>query len=383
MFIAGEASGDLLAAELVEALKQSPEVQTMPFPPTFFGAGGLQMANAGVALALDLTQHAVTGFSDVLKKYWVFKRIFDQLVRLAIEHKPDVIICVDFQGFNRRLVHAVRRYVRVRHATFNNWNPKIVQYVSPQVWASRPGRAYQLAEDVDLLLSIIPFEKEWYAERMPKLRAEFVGHPIAERVQTSDFRLQTSNAPSVLLLPGSRADELRRHLPVMIEAARNIQKQKPAARFKMVLPNVELKLLANGTSTPMPGLQVQVGDLPEALGDTIVAIASTGTVTLECALFGVPTVAIYKTSWSTYFYARQIVMVKHIAMPNLLANETIYPELIQGAATAENIAREALQLLNDAKRRDEVKIKLAQIVKSLGEPGASQRAAQAVVSLLR
>ena len=161
MLIAGEASGDLLAAELVKALKQLPGVQAMPFPPEFFGAGGPKLAEAGVNLAIDLTQHSVIGLFDALKKYSEFKRIFGQLFQLALEREPDVIICVDFSGFNRRFAHAIRKHVRARERIFFNWKPKIVQYVSPQVWASRPDRAYQLAEDIDLLLSIFPFEKEW------------------------------------------------------------------------------------------------------------------------------------------------------------------------------------------------------------------------------
>src|SRR5439155_1019452 len=115
---------------------------------------------------------------DALKKYREFKRIFYQLFQLAVERKPDLIICVDFSGFNHRFANAVKKYVRARAGTFLNWNPKIVQYVSPQVWASRPGRAYQLARDVDSLLSILPFERDWYAARVPQLRVEFVGQPI-------------------------------------------------------------------------------------------------------------------------------------------------------------------------------------------------------------
>ncbi len=401
MLIAGEASGDLLAAELVSALKQSLQVQAMPFPPEFFGAGGPQMAAAGVELAFDLTQHSVIGISDVLKKYWEFNRLLGRLVHLAIERKPDVIICVDFQAFNRHFIHAIRKYARARPGPFNNWNSKIIQYVSPQVWASRPGRAYQLAEDVDLLLSIFPFEKEWYAGRVPKLRVEFIGHPMVERFGKFKVRSPKSSdsdeAPTVLLLPGSRKSELQRHLPVMIEAARIITSRNQT-KFRMILPNFELCAMAQGMAginvkrelaEPVLDLDVHpfircgVGDVAQALTEADVAVASTGTATLECAHFGVPTVAIYKTSWSNYFIAKQIVTVKYLAMPNVLANETIYPELIQGAATPENIAREALDLLNNVERRRVVKTKLEQVVKSLGEPGASRRAAQTVLSLLR
>jgi lipid-A-disaccharide synthase len=149
MIIAGETSGDLLASELVTAIRESlPEAQ-------FFGAGGAKMSAAGVELAFDMTQHAVVGFTDVLKNILKFRRLFDQLVALAIERKPDVIIGVDFGGFNLRFGHAIKEYVRDN--PFSQWNPKIVQFVSPQVWASRPGRAKRLEADYDLLLSIFPW----------------------------------------------------------------------------------------------------------------------------------------------------------------------------------------------------------------------------------
>ena len=384
MLIAGEASGDLLAAELGKALNQSPEIRAMPFPPEFFGAGGPEMAEAGVDLAVNLTQYTVIGLSDSLKKYWQFKRIFDQLFQLALEREPDVIICVDFSGFNRRFAGAVRKHIRARQGTFFNWNPKIVQYVSPQVWASRPSRAHQLERDVDLLLSIFPFEKEWYARHAPGLRVEFVGHPIVDRYACRREELRAGRAsgtPALLLLPGSRDSELKRHLPVMLAVAKRIQTQGPVF-LRMVLPTDRLAELAKPKTTSLPRLDVRVGNLAESLAEATVAIASTGTVTVECAYFGVPTVAIYKAAWSDYLIARQIVRVKHLAMPNLLAGEEIFPEFIQHKATPDNIARAALELLNHPERRSAVKTRLAQITKSLGEPGASQRAARAILQLL-
>jgi lipid-A-disaccharide synthase len=149
----------------------------------------------------------------------------------------------------------------------------------------------------------------------------------------------------------------------------------------MVLPNEALARLARASSPPA-SLEIQIGSLAEALAEATIAIASTGTVTMECAYFGVPTVALYKTSWSTYQIGRRIIQVKYLAMPNLLANESIFPELIQHDATAENIARTALELLNDAQRRETIRVKLTKVVESLGGPGASQRAAQAIVRLL-
>jgi lipid-A-disaccharide synthase len=393
MLIAGEASGDLLAAELVEALharvlevesEPTDEMQPLrtPLEPRFFGAGGLRMAAAGVELAFDMTQHSVIGISDVLKKFLKFRRLFNQLLKLAIERKPDAIIGVDYGGFNLRFGHAIKKHVRKNSGMFKNWNPKIIQFVSPQVWASRPGRAQRLALDYDLLLSIFPFEKEWYAKRAPKLRVEFVGHPIFDRfrVQSSEFRVQNPE-PLVLLLPGSRADEVRRHLPVMLGALKLVQAKQPECRAKIVMPADMLAQQAKALDVP-GDVKIQVCELPEALAQATVAIAKSGTVTLECAFFGVPAVVLYKTSWPTYFAGKALVNVKHIAMPNLLAGEKVMPEFIQHAATTENIANTTLALLLDSERRKQVKAKLANAVASLGGPGANRRAAEAIVSLV-
>ncbi len=404
MLIAGEASGDLLAAELVSALRAQSSTLNPPSSPVFFGAGGSHMAAAGVELAFDMTQHAVIGLSDVLKNYFKFRRLFNQLLALAIERKPDVVIGVDYGGFNLRFGHAVKEYIREN--PFANWNPKIVQFVSPQVWASRPGRANRLAADYDLLLSIFPFEKDWYAKRVPKLRVEFVGHPMIGRFTIDDLRLtrpeskarrsrgdeaQTEEKPEtphvvsyeskILLLPGSRADELRRHLPVMLGALKLIREKLPSAKAKMVLPDEALKQLANRLSTLPSDMEIQIGNLPQALAQADVAIASTGTVTVECAFFGVPTVTLYKTSWSTYQIAKRIVKVKWLTMPNILADEEIFPEFVQDAATPDHIAGAALELLQNEPRRRQIKKRLAEVVSSLGGPGANTRAATAILSL--
>jgi len=259
MLIAGEASGDLLAAELVSALRAPSSILHPPSSPVFFGAGGAKMAAAGVELAFDLTQHSVIGFSDVLKNYFKFRRLFNQLLALAIERKPDVVIGVDFGGFNLRFGHAVREYLRDN--PFSKWNPKIVQFVSPQVWASRPGRADLLAADYDLLLSIFPFEKAWYARRAPKLRVEFVGHPMIGRFGKAESgkRKAAGISPTILLLPGSRKSELQRHLPVLLGALSLIREKLPATKATMVLPNQALKEFAGKLAALPADFEIQIG----------------------------------------------------------------------------------------------------------------------------
>jgi lipid-A-disaccharide synthase len=398
MLIAGEASGDLLGAELVGCLREelmqagaSPTAEAQPLrtglEPRFFGAGGPRMAAAGVDLSLGLTAHAVTGFSEVLVRVVKFRRFLTQLCRLAAARTPDAIICVDFSEFNRRLAQRLRRYVRGRRGWFHPWSPKIIKYVSPQAWASREGRAYDLARDHDLLLSIFPFEKDWYARRVPDLRVEFIGHPLLDRHsgagQPQNFApvLRAPAAPRVLLLPGSRAGELHRHLGVILGALALMRAAIPELRARIVLPDEALARQARAVGLP-PELELRLGGLTDALRDADVAIASTGTVTMECACFGVPTVALYKTSWTTYQVAKRLVTVKHIAMPNILAGEEIYPEFIQHAATPGSIAQAALDLCRDAGRLTTVKRRLGEVVASLGGAGATRRAARAIADLL-
>lgn len=384
LIVAGEPSGDLLAAEFVRALRWALAVREPDRPlPVFFGAGGPALREAGAELAFDLTQHAVIGLSDVLKKYFQFRRLFRELLALAAARRPDAVVCVDFGGFNRRFAAAVRR----RGARIG-WRPKVVQFVSPQVWASRPGRARTLARDLDLLLAILPFERAWYAERFPALPVEFVGHPILDRhPQAAALRHRSatseSAAPLVLLLPGSRRGEIARHWPAVAGAVCLIAAAHPTARFRAVLPRGELIAQARALDAPA-GVEFATGAdaLRTGLAEAAVALASTGTVTLECAVYGVPTVTFYRTSALTYAIGRRIVTVKSLTMPNLLAGEAVYPEFVQHEVTAEHLARTALALLHDAPRRAAVRARLDEVVGQLGEPGAAGRAAKAVADLL-
>jgi lipid-A-disaccharide synthase len=372
MLIAGEASGDTLGAELITALRQHPQGDAA----RFFGVGGPLMHAAGMELIFDFTRHAVFGL-EALKRIFEFRRQFNFLADLATERRPDCVIGVDFGGFNSRFAEAVKRRAR----QCSDWRPQLVQFVSPQVWASRPWRAAKLARNLDLLLTIFPFEKDWYARREPKLRVQFVGHPLVDRYSAAASKPQPALAHGrkIVFLPGSRPSELKRHLPVMSEVLSRIRNAVPDVEAVMVLPG-HLAELARQIGLP-PEFTVR-GELADELRTAELAIAKSGTVTLECAYFQVPTVAMYKTSSVTYAIAKRIVQVKWIAMPNILANEEVFPEFIQADATAENIARAALELLRDTARRNEVKAKLAGIAQGLGQPGAARRAAGEIIGLL-
>ena len=392
MLVAGDPSGDVIAGQLVNSLRVADLDPPSPQPgaaqplaawlrPRFFGAGGPAMRGAGVELAFDLTKDAVIGPEDALRKLLVLKRRFGALLRLALEREPDLIVLVDFGAFNWRLARAIRRAIRARERLFFNWRPRIVQYVSPQVWASRPGRADKMARDLDLLLCLFPFEKPWYGRRVPALRVEFVGHPMLDRPWPP--RAEPAEPPMIVLLPGSRANELKRHLPVMLGAARIIAQKQPV-QFRMVLDSQALA--ARARTFPLagpPAVEVQVGGLSQALSAATVAITKTGTISLECACCGLPAVAIYKTSWSTYALGRWLATVDYLAMPNLLAGQALYPELIQHRATSSAISEAALELLANPQRRKEIQAKLSVVVASLGGPGATARATQAIAQLMR
>lgn len=384
MVVAGETSGDTLAAELVRAIKQQPQFSSTPFPPQFFGAGGSRMAEAGVKLSFDLTKHAVFGFVDVFKKYREFQSLFNQLVKLAEDRLPDVFIGVDYSGFNRRLAHALKERARAQQGPFTNWRPKFVQFVSPQVWASRPGRALQLEDDLDLLLSIVPFEKEWYARKTPRLRVEYVGHPVVDRLQPFRAKRQSlqagnSGKPVVLLLPGSRRKEVSRHLEVMLAAAAQIRTHIPA-EFHIILPNENLAELARPMITDA-SIKVQIGGLSEALCEATMAIASSGTVTTECAYMEVPTVVLYKVSPPEYWIGKQIVTVNYIALVNLITGQGIFPEFIQQAATVENLTRASLHWLQHPEERQKTIQALQPALATFGNGGAVMRAATAIAGM--
>jgi lipid-A-disaccharide synthase len=370
MIIAGEASGDTLAGELVMALRATGDAWE------FFGAGGEKMRQAGIDLSLDLARHAVVGIWEVLKNYGKFKGFFDLLLAMALERRPDVVVLVDYPGFNLRFAKALRELARQTPG----WNVRVVYYVSPQIWAWHESRVHQIARDVDLLLSIFPFEKKWYARREPGLRVEFVGHPMIDRYKDHSFTTAPATHPLVLLLPGSRVRELKKHVPVLAGAAR-LMGARQNATFRMVVSDERLAKFARELMAGESTIDLTVGRLAEHLSRASVALASSGTVTMECAFFRVPAVVIYKTSWSTYQLGRRFIKVKYLAMPNVLADREIYPEFIQDAATAENIANAGLRILTSPEERRKTQLELGRVVESLGGPGAATRAAAAVNSL--
>ena len=385
MMSAGEASGDLLAAEWVRSFRAI----AGPVPPIFFGAGGANMAAAGVELSVDLTRHALIGI-PTYGQYRRLRHIRDALIAEAVRRQPDLFIGVDFFGFNGSLAREIRAASSDATRPFHNWRPKIVQYVSPQVWASRPGRAQRMSQSHDLLLSILPFEKEWYRQQAPTLRVEFVGHPLVDRHRHRPIR-QEAIPREIVLLPGSRKGELLRHLPLVLEAGERLKREFDVVP-RLILPH-SLDLGPFSTLlSKYPGIELQRGGLSEALTRAALALACTGTVTLECAWHGVPTIAFYRTSKTTFEIGKRLVTVRYLAMPNLLAcgvgstdqpgSSPVVPELIQDDATPERLVAMASEWLKNQGVREQVGLRMRAVTETLGELGASDRAARTVLKLI-
>ncbi len=356
MFIAGEASGDAHAAELIKALRaQAPDVKV-------FGAGGPKMKAAGLELLLDLTEHAVVGLVEVLKNYGEFRRIFWNLVQEAENRRPDAVVLVDFPGFNLRFAAQMKKR-----------GIKVICYISPQLWAWHASRAKQIERDVDLMLTIFPFEKDWYAKHAPRLRVEFVGHPFAERIK-GEVGAEKREEKLVLLLSGSREREVAKIWPIMRQV---IDKMPPETRF--------LAAAVNDTMAAMikhPRVTVEIGKAHEGMQRATLAITASGTATMECAFYGCPMIVVYKVNWLTYLVGRMVVTVNWLAMPNVIANRAIVPEFIQHDATPDRIAAVARLLITDTTERQKMQRELASVVNSLGGAGASKRAAELILTAL-
>ncbi|MEI6083810.1 MAG: lipid-A-disaccharide synthase [Verrucomicrobiota bacterium] len=356
LFIAGEASGDSHAAAVIRALDGRVPV---------FGAGGPKMRDAGMELLFDLTEHAVVGLVEVLKNYDKFKRFFDQLLDEVGKRKPSAVVLVDFPGFNLRFAKSVKRRYPAT---------KVIYYISPQLWAWHASRAKQIERDVDLLLTIFPFEKAWYAPRAPKLRVEFVGHPFADDGGRR-LRFETRSPKLILLLPGSREREVAKLWPVLVQV---VDQMPGDVKFVAAAVNERTARMMQH-----PLVEVQLGAARELMHRATFAITASGTATMECAFAGCPMIVVYKVNWLTYLIGRALVQVKWLAMPNVIAGRALVPEFIQRAADPERIAAAAAELLSDPDRRGSMQRELAEVVAGLGGPGASGRAAQLILEQIQ
>ena len=369
--VAGEASGDRLAADLLRELKKNPKLKA-------YGVGGPMLKAAGQEQSLNLAKHAVVGLTDVLKNLPKFLKIFREVKHEIAEVNPDVVILVDYPGFNLRLAKAL-------HGQRNA--PAIVYYVSPQVWAWKAGRAKLMERILDRLLVIFPFEVDWFAKHAPKLKTKWVGHPLSDRWIAQAKEGPKDEIPCVALLPGSRAKEIAKHWPILLQAAQRIVREQKNVTFMTLATDHEMrqKLEEEWARQPMSGVSLDIlaGQSLTQLTRCSLAIVASGTATLECAMAGLPMLVIYKTSWLTYWLGRFLIQLPYLSMVNVLAGEKVVPEFLQGAMEPERLAKAALQILRNPKGAEAMAGRIRDVAKKLGGPGAAARAAVEVEEAIR
>lgn len=357
LVVAGDPSGDLHAAGLVRELKRRDPATRVA------GVGGPLLRAECDEFLEDLASRGVTGFWEPALKIGFLLKLALRLKAFLTERRPDALVCVDYYGFNRRLLPLARAA-----------GVPAFYFISPQVWASRPGRVRVLARFVRRMIVIFPFEEKLY--RDAGVPVEFVGHPLLDLLPETRGRVFVSDAPRIGLLPGSRNSELRRHLRLFYDAFAVMRKERPGARG-FIFASANQSDDAYGR---LPEGVDLVRETDYAVRRTLdLAVCSSGTATLENAVLGVPMVVVYKLSWPTYAIARAIVKVKHIAMANLLAGRTVVPELIQREATVGRIVLEGARFLDDPALAARTRAELATVRRSLGERGAYARAAAAVL----
>jgi len=371
LIVAGEVSGDIQAARLVRAIKD------LSSGFRFWGIGGTELANEGVEIIEDVTKEAIVGFVEVIKKYRYLRGIFYEIISRVEESSPSFAILVDYPGFNMMLARELKRR-----------GIKIVYYISPQIWAWGRKRVKKIAKLVDLMLVIFPFEEEIY--KKVGVNVKFAGHPIIDIVSQWDDNRETlrmwfdvgSKQLLIGLLPGSRLEEVKRHLPVMLDAGMIIKNRVPHVKFIIGCASKKIYEFVRSVEHP---LAFDVGDRVtyDILNASDLVITSSGTATVEAACFGVPMVVIYKMHWLNYLVLKRLVGVPYIAMANIIAGERIVPELIQDKATPHGIAEEAITFLEDRERMMSVKQKLSKVKASLGEPGVCKRAAESILEIAR
>jgi lipid-A-disaccharide synthase len=365
-FVAGETSADNNGAALMCSLRRR------DINLNFMGRGGPQMrAIAGERFKDWLGDAAVLGLWEVIEKYAYFRKEFRATLKEIQESKPDAVVLIDYPGFNLRLADALRKQSREQ---------KIIYYISPQVWAWNRGRIKKMVRFLELVLCIFPFEADLYNKS--GLRAVFVGHPMLERLRSQPIDIQRD--PNLIgLFPGSRLPEVRKIFPVMIESVHELRKRNGKVHFEVAAASQELavaltEILDRHVRDPEI-VQIKVGETAAIMQRAFVGIVASGSATLEAAYFRLPFVLVYKVAWPTYLAARLVVNVKHLGMPNLLAEREVAREFIQHRAKPAAIAKAVLHLTENADARERMISELDSVVGKLGKGEASEKAAGAII----
>ena len=371
MIIAGEASGDMHGAHLVrEMLKCNSALK-------FYGIGGNKLRREGVELLADAADMAVVGLTEVISKLGSILKIMALMKKSMDERRPDLVILIDYPDFNLPLAKAAHKR-----------GIKVFYYISPQVWAWRKGRIKQIKKTVNKMAVILPFEVETYREK--GFEANYVGHPLLDMVKT-DYSKQEARKKfglagdkiTIGILPGSRMSEIRKLMSELVRAAQILKREIPDAQFVLPLADtLDETIITEYISGADVQIKVISGHTYDVITCSDLALVASGTATLETALLSVPMIVVYKISALSYFIGKLIIDVKNISLVNIIAGKTIVPELIQSDASGAQIAAEALSILKNQDKRQEMINELQSIHSRLGEPGAARRTAQIAIDML-
>lgn len=375
MIVAGEASGDMQAAHLIE------EIRKLDSNIEFSGLGGPAMKAQGVVIYEDLTRIAVVGFIEVVKHYREFKKVFNLFLQKAKEIRPAAVILVDYPGFNLRLAKKLKES-----------GIKVIYYISPQVWAWKESRVAAVKKFTDKMLVLFQFESHFYARH--NLKVHFVGHPLIdlissqvgnnrEKQQSFSFAPSAAKPLTIGVLPGSRENEIHTLLPVMLDAAFLLSKDLPAVQFLLLkAPTISQALLEKFVkNSPVPVTIVQK-NIYQKIAQCDLCLVASGTATLEVAILNKPMVIVYKTSFLTWLLAKLLIKIPFIGLVNVVAGKKIVPECIQFEATGGHIAKELRMMCQNPAKLAEIKAELEKVRLSLGEPGAGERAAREILKTI-
>lgn len=366
---AGEASGDLYAGAVTRGIKQlNPEAEV-------FGMGGDCLREAGGEVLFDIKDHSLMGFVEVLKKLPDVWKLRNAFIDLMEKRKPDVLLTIDYPGFNMRLAKLAKER-----------GINVVYFIAPQVWAWRPGRAADVAKVTDKIACIFPFECDFYKSYGADI--EFIGHPLVDTVKPSLSRKEAEELagkrtghPLILLMPGSREMEIQRLLPVMLDAVKILKQKQPELDFAIPRAATIAKEILED-SVRQAGLNIRLieGHNYDVMSVADLAIVTSGTVTLEAAMCGLGCEILYKSSPVSFWIAKRVVKIPNIGLPNIVAGRQIEPELLQDDCTPENISSTALELL-EPERFAQLQRDLQEVKEKLGEPGAVKRVAELVLRM--
>ena len=370
MIVVGEASGDLHGAHLVKALyRRDPTLE-------IFGVAGDGLKREGIKVIFDVDRLTGMGFAELagnLKTIWQAYRLLRKALR---EERPNLLILVDFPEFNLRLARLAKKS-----------GIPVLYYISPQVWAWRKRRTQKIARWVDRMAVVFPFEVPLYQNE--GVAVSFVGHPLLDLAHSSEPRERTltqygldPSRQTIAILPGSRSREVAYHLPPMLEAADRLERQLEAQFILVRATTVERGILDGILEKAAVKVPIAEGNTYNVLHACDLVWAASGTATLETALMLRPMVIVYRLSWLTYALARLLVRVSHIGMVNIIAGESVVPELIQSDVTADKIVAESRAILQDPELRKRIVRKLSQVREKLGSPGASERVAEIAFSMI-